>query len=137
MSFNNKLANQKKHHDQYAKTQVFEPGQRVMIRNYRGNPKWLTGVILQRSAPLTYLVKTQSGLIWKSHIDQLRTTSISVVPNCHDNTSDIIDIPLPRRETSSFATTDTLSQSTMTFADRYPVRNRRPPDRCSVQNSTN
>ena len=35
--------NQQKQHDQHAKTRDFEPGQAVMIRNYRGNPKWLTG----------------------------------------------------------------------------------------------
>ena len=78
-----------------------------MIRNYQGNPKWLTGVILKRSAPLTYQVQTHSGFIWKRNIDQLRATSTSIIPNCQDNTNDVIDIPLPRRETSSSATTDT------------------------------
>ena len=129
--------NQKKHHDQHAKTRVFELGQTVMIRNYRGNPKWLTGVILKRSALLTYQVKTHSGFIWKIHVDQLCATSTSIIPNCQNNTNNVIDIPLLRKETSSSATADTPPQSTMTFAYCYPVRNCRPFDFYGVQNSTN
>ena len=40
--------NQQVQRDKRAKTQEFEAGETVMTRNYRENPKWLTGITLTR-----------------------------------------------------------------------------------------
>ena len=71
----------------------FEVGETVMIRNYRGRPKWFTGTILKKCAPLSYQVKTHSGLIWRRHVDQLHTVSPSISSNCDDNDA-LIDVPI-------------------------------------------
>ena len=74
-------ANQQLQHDKRARSRDFEVGETIMIRNYRGTPKWLTGIILKRCAPLTYQVKTDSGLIWRRHVDQLRAASPGIPSN--------------------------------------------------------
>ena len=63
--------------------------------------------ILQRSAPLTYQVKTHSGLTWKRHMNQLHAMSSAINPNCHNNANDFIDIPLSREETLSNSSSTT------------------------------
>ena len=72
-----------------------------MIRNYQGTPKWLTGIILKRCAPLTYQVKTDSGLIWRCHVDQLRAASPDTSNNA-TNAKGLIDVsPIVRDPTAS------------------------------------
>ena len=42
-----------------------------MVRNYRDRPKWISGTIIQRNSPVTYMIQLKSGEVWKRHI-QLR-----------------------------------------------------------------
>ena len=44
-------------------------GQQVMVRNLHPGDKWVPGTILERTGPLSYLVRGQT---WKRHIDYLR-----------------------------------------------------------------
>ncbi len=47
------------------------PNQSVLIRDYRGKDKWVEGYVIKQISAVMYLVKLQSGVIWKRHIDQL------------------------------------------------------------------
>ncbi len=60
----NQQANQKSQHDQRAKTREFIVGQEVMTRNLRPGPKYVTGVVVQKLGPLSYLVEV-GGLVWR------------------------------------------------------------------------
>ena len=110
-----------------------------MIRNYRGTPKWLTGIVLKRCAPLTYQVKTDSGVIWRRHVNQLRAASPDTSNNAA-NAKSLIDVsPIVRDRTTS---NDSVSASApsvpnQSFADRYPVQQRRPPDRYGIPPPSN
>jgi len=124
-------------HDKRARAQDFQGGETVMVRNYQGNPKWLTGTIFAKCAPLTYQVKTDSGLIWRCHVDQLHAASPGTTNNC-ENIESLIDVSsdVPPIERESFNPNNSVQDSTpfmqSTFADRYPVRQRRPLDRYGV-----
>ena len=127
-------ANQQLQHDKRARSRDFEVGETIMIRNYRGTPKWLTGIILKRCAPLTYQVKTDSGLIWRRHVDQLRAASPGI-PSNSKNTESLFDVPPVVRDSSNpddLVSAPAPPVSNPTFADRYPVRQRRPPDRYGI-----
>lgn len=67
-----KQALQKMAHDRKAKLREFTVGQEVMTRNYRDGDKWVPGVVVERKGPLSYTVQTESGSLWRRHIDQLR-----------------------------------------------------------------
>ena len=67
-----KQTTQSDHHNLHARAHEFNIGQTVMIRNFQGQPKWIPGEIVQKNGPLSYVVKTQTGLSWKRHVDHLK-----------------------------------------------------------------
>ena len=77
-----KQASQKAKHDVHAKARELFTGQDVMVRNLRDGPKWVPGVIIERTGPVSYLVEMSNGMIWKRHIDQIRghNDELSEVP---------------------------------------------------------
>ena len=67
-----KQASQKLHYNLKVHMREINIGQRVLAQNYRDGPRWVSGTIIQRNSPVTYMVKMKSGDVWKRHIDQLR-----------------------------------------------------------------
>ena len=65
-------ASQKAHHDYHAKERCIGVGQPVMVRNWRQGAPWVPGVIEKQLGPLTFLVRTREGLLWKRHMDHVR-----------------------------------------------------------------
>ncbi|KAL1448081.1 hypothetical protein MTO96_044159, partial [Rhipicephalus appendiculatus] len=52
----------------------FAVGDCVLVRNYRGPPRWLPGTVVRQEGPVLYAVKvdTPRGLaVWHRHQDQL------------------------------------------------------------------
>jgi hypothetical protein len=53
-------------------TRKFKEGERVQARCYtRGEAKWKFGVVIKRQGTFLYLVKLDTGEIWRRHINQL------------------------------------------------------------------
>ena len=46
-------------------------GPQVMLHNLRDGPKWVPGVVVGRQGPLSYVVQTTEGEVWKRHVDQI------------------------------------------------------------------
>ena len=51
----NKQASQKEQHDKKGRERQFEVNQHVLVENPKGDPKWLPGIILKKSGPLSYV----------------------------------------------------------------------------------
>ncbi|XP_041989082.1 uncharacterized protein K02A2.6-like [Aricia agestis] len=49
---------------------MFTPGDRVQVRAY-GSQRWAFGTILRRLGQLHYEVQTDSGTVWRRHVEQL------------------------------------------------------------------
>ena len=47
-----------------------------MSRDYRGDLKWRSGLIVSKTGPLMYEVQVAPGIIWRRHIDQLKPTAV-------------------------------------------------------------
>ena len=47
-------ANKKKHHDAHSKERSFDIAGTVWVTNLRGEPKWLRGVIIEQTGPISY-----------------------------------------------------------------------------------
>ena len=56
----------------------FNSGESVLVRNYIGKPKWLSGNIIQKIAPLSYTVKVRERMIRK-HVDHIRSNHGNVL----------------------------------------------------------
>ncbi|XP_068703946.1 uncharacterized protein [Montipora foliosa] len=66
-------ARQKKQHDQHSQKRQVEVGNAVNERNYSGDPKWISGTVIQDTGPLSTTVELQDGTMVRRHPDQLVT----------------------------------------------------------------
>ena len=53
------------------KAREFEVGEPVWMRNYSGSEKWIPGIVISKSGPLSYTIGTD-GQEHRRHIDQLK-----------------------------------------------------------------
>ncbi|XP_062374782.1 uncharacterized protein K02A2.6-like [Sardina pilchardus] len=63
---------QKLRRDQHAKNRLFQPGDRVYVKNFATGPPWLPGVIQHQSGPVSFLVDLSDGRQVRRHQDHLR-----------------------------------------------------------------
>ncbi len=131
----------------------FSVGQPVLARDYRGQRPWITGMIKEKTGPLSYTVETEEGGIWRRHLDQLRnregitpTLSTPLVPlpqpelvvPITDQSEPTAPMPVqgsghaetqatrtPPRKPAEVARTPQRTQ-------RYPTRQRKPPQRLDL-----
>ena len=120
-----------------------------MARNLRTGPKWVPGVILERTGPLSYVIETTDKQIWRRHVDQLKALGDGV---CEEDTRDDSEMyptsavdptqattaeENPEPELSKAVQTEVDSSGTsqpsvgesLVPVSRYPTHTRKPPDR--------
>ena len=66
----NKQTAQKEAHDKHAKEHVFQPNQKVWVRDYRGTDKWAPGEVIKPTGPVSYEIEVR-GQSWRRHADQV------------------------------------------------------------------
>ena len=136
----NKQAQQKLHHDQHCRERDLEPGQGVMARNFRPGATWIPAVVRKKLGPLTYLVEQKEGKFCRRHVDHLRpyhsTTMEEAQPSEYETcpTMSTSDANVPTEETASATSAAggpprDAEQPPEESARRYPVRDRRAPER--------
>lgn len=59
-------------HYRGSKTRVLLPNQPVVIRDYRSKDKWIEGAVVKQLSPTMFLVKLNSGMLWK-HVVSCRS----------------------------------------------------------------
>ena len=98
----------------------------MLIENQKKNPKWISGVVVEKLGPLLYKVKVGNE-IWRWHIDQLLATSEHSAGSTDDSFEVWPNFPDTRSHDTS---TTVLSEHCRTNAEpRYPQRDRHPPVR--------
>ena len=53
-------------------------GQSVAVQNYLRNENWVSGTVVSRTDPVSYLVETIPGFIWQRHTEQIRDASSTI-----------------------------------------------------------
>ena len=43
-----------------------------MVHSPRGDPQWVSGILIGQQRPLSYLVQMPEGQVWKRHVDHIR-----------------------------------------------------------------
>ena len=111
-------ASQKQQHDAHARSRVLDVGTVVMVKDFR-EKLWKRGVVVRRQGPLTYLMKIDSGQLWRRHIDHLRdlgelsSTTEVTSPQSHVSHTDDVVSP-PAMIANDLADTDSSSNSSPT-----------------------
>ena len=124
-----KQASQKDNHDKHTEPQT------VMASNPKPRYPAVAAVVKKRFGPLTYLVETQSGKLWKCHIDHLWSVGTKETPSFEtdldDQKSDDVDMlpTVPAESLTSKEETSTVPPDTtpVVTSRRYPQREHRPP----------
>ncbi|XP_037501537.2 uncharacterized protein K02A2.6-like [Rhipicephalus sanguineus] len=117
----------------------------VLVRNYRGSPKWVRGTVLKKTGPVSYkvIVTTPRGkFIWRRHLDQLlASTGTVVTPRASEPDFTEGFLALPQSQAGDQSTSEepvpmeagppapAPPSETPAPERRYPSRQRRPPDR--------
>ena len=126
---NNKQADQKSYHDQQSKVRKNEINQSVLVEDKSGNSKWIPGIILSLVGPMNYEVLVNNK-VFKRHVYQIlkSTESVSSTVNHPEptKTDNSINFPSSTDEYHPLPETDAPT-------DRYPSRDRRPPDRLKLE----
>lgn len=139
----------------------FKQGDHVMARNFRRGKKWLPGIIICNSGPVSYRVRVSpaqgTSFVWRRHQDQLRlhhSSRTTIQEARRDNDSGPwITAPTDSELSDTPGTSAVLSSSDRALGTaqppgtpdpvpdingvpqpgaqerRYPVRERRPPER--------
>ena len=126
------------HDGKQNKVRAFEPGDSVMVRNFRGSQKWKPGTIMQRLGPILYMVKVQDSMR-HVHVDHLirgsghsqnRSAKVTkppvtdfVIPSTDEVQQPVIAQPQHNQQQAPVAPAQNR---------RYPVRNRKPPQRLDL-----
>lgn len=116
----------------------------MLARNYGSGPKWVPATVETQTGPVSYKVKTAGNLLWRRHTDQLLSgASISTDLTGGTDAADQVDdsspasvtftteftktpnSPFTKEPSSSVVSTENQNQA----GRRYPVRERRPPQR--------
>ena len=63
---------QKANHDRHSRPRTFYVGDHVYVRNFRGTPLCLPGVVRSWIGPLSVTVELEDGRIWRRHFDHVR-----------------------------------------------------------------
>ena len=140
-----KQAEQVSHHDQHSKHRDFVPGQSVMVRNLRPGPKWISGIIIYQLGPLSFLIKLETGVHQKRHVDHIRDFSLKPPSTPTSEEADAsssfeesdIDLPHLSEAVSDQATVPAPAvvrspPPVQAQASHYPSQVHQPPDRLDV-----
>ena len=106
----------------------FSEGEKVMVRNYRDNTnKWTDAKITEKTGPLSYKVTTGEQGNWRSHADQMRSTSYERQRHVESTPDVSVENPIGTDSGSANA----QHEDTQHAPRRYPLRDRKPPERLS------
>ena len=81
-------------------------GDTVLARDYRGDLKWRSGLVVQQTGPLMYKVQVAPDMIWRRHIEQLLPTHSekATVRLSGATLQEPVDISLPEAPGANFST---------------------------------
>lgn len=118
----------------------FEPGQSVLIRNYRGERKWIAGTISEVLGKLHYLIDV-NGRKMKRHLNQIKSfNNYKTTKNYQTyDLCELINVGDSKRHQSQHGGVISVEngrncENNKNCENRYPVRNNRgiPPDRINL-----
>ena len=72
-------SNQKKQVDNStSRVRTISVGERVMVRDYLGENKWVPGIVKRKFGCLTYDVEVISGKLWRQRVNQIQSSLVPV-----------------------------------------------------------
>ena len=131
-------ATQKQHHDARSRSREFQLGSKVTVKDSCNPSRWLPGVVLKQRGPLSYLIRLDTGQVWRKHVDHIKQIDVDIP----EDSSEIVHPPsmnsapvphttcaLDRSSTTQNVSEESVEASIPPETRRYPVRQRKPVDK--------
>ncbi|XP_053092543.1 uncharacterized protein K02A2.6-like [Pangasianodon hypophthalmus] len=120
------------------KTRELEVGDNVLARDYRGDHKWMPARVKERTGPLSYTVEVAPDILWRWHIDQLRSSNVPL-ESVPVNVPSTPTVPATTESETALPSDGTVTpckapQSPVPICEerRYSTRVRKPPNRLNL-----
>ena len=131
---------QRKDLDKSCRYRSVETGQAVFVRNFGRGPDWLSGVVENKTGPLSYRVSLPDGRLVRRHLDHVRPRATEAATRDGQTTADSrtraleessnIGVNPQQGEESRMTTTDNRPEAdTDDVAERHPTEHRATPFR--------
>lgn len=125
-----KQSQQKEQHDRRSRERTLSVGNKVYVRNFgRGKP-WMSGYLLRKSGPLSFMVKLSDGRVVRRHCNHLRER-FAEQPVMESESDDSWGYG-PTSNMSNSSSVNTHQDDAQAMGEptrRYPSRVHQPPDR--------
>ena len=123
----------------------YELGDAVYARNFGYGSRWIPGLLVENTGPLSFKIESEGGTIWCRHVDHIRRRLADVEPIINRDLQ--VEPPVPTESSTSTETqnptvleaepltsTEAHSatgpvESSISTSRRYPSRDRKPPNR--------
>ena len=123
-----KQCNQKQVYDKDTKLRSFDLGSQVFVRNYGQGSKWLQGKVVEANSPM-YIVHLKDGGEKRCHLNQMRHSINEELDMDFDSENVDEQLLIPSTSMPNVETSIVDSSIRNSSVNRYPSRNRLPPDR--------
>lgn len=117
---------QKSNHDYHAKEREMSPGCTVYAKNFGRGKTWLSGVIIEKKSPVSFMVKLTDDRLVKRHIDHLRFRESTEPAPDNDNT---FPVGLPLTDIDVLPDEQYRDRTPSPQPLRRSTRSQRPPQR--------
>ena len=70
----------------------------MWVQNYNGEKKWIAGIIMKKTGPVSYQVTVEHDYLWKRYADQLKNRveeSVTDTKNNEENSSETTAEKIP------------------------------------------
>ena len=111
--------------DDESSTRCLEIGERVQVRDYRDNRKWIYGTIKAKVGNVHYDVDVGGGRVWRRHINQIRRCGLAEDANRWRG----FRVPAPRRTAAVEAQAEPVVVQSQDRGVRRSERRRVAPNR--------
>ena len=64
-------------HNAHAKDRALRVGDTVFVMNFSGKTKWLHGVIVEQTGPVSFRIRLEDGRVVRRHIDRVRSRRVN------------------------------------------------------------
>lgn len=120
----------------HARLRTFNIGDHVLVRDYRKDQLWQSGIIHSSTGPLSSQVEISPGKYWRRHADQIVHSNVDKVKSSHSTTPplDPTGIPYHFPVVNPSVNTD-APQSKPDTADNTTAKQARPSLSASVQDA--
>ncbi len=102
-----------------------------MVRDFRHRNKWIPGIVVNKSGPVSYRIRTDSGIVLRRHVDHVTKRLDPTTQTEPDSTHTDTDTDTSFGDYPALASPSATLERQESAPDppRYPQRERRPPDR--------